>query len=39
MVPEAGYYLCGNKQMIDDVQKFLLQKGVSNDRIHHEKFY
>jgi ferredoxin-NADP reductase len=36
---DAGYYLCGNKPMIDEVQKMLLAKGILQEHIHHEKFY
>lgn len=38
-LPEkAGYYLCGAKQMIADVQEVLLKRGVSEEAIHFEKF-
>lgn len=36
---EAGYYLCGNAMMIQDVKANLEQKGVALQNIHHEKFY
>lgn len=37
---EAGYYLCGNKAMIEDVSTFLLQdKQLPKEFLHHEKFY
>ena len=36
---QAGYYLCGNGQMVEDVNTLLLEKGLSPDRIHREKFY
>lgn len=39
MNPETGYYLCGNKQMIEDVHLYLLQKNVTPEHIHNEKFY
>jgi NAD(P)H-flavin reductase len=35
----AGYYLCGNKPMIEDVTSLLNAAGVALERIHHEKFY
>ncbi len=39
-LPEnAGYYLCGGKAMIDDVKQVLMERGVAEDRIHHEKFF
>lgn len=38
--PSAGYYLCGNGQMIQDMQKLLTEeKHVPSERIHFEKFY
>lgn len=39
-LPEgAGYYLCGNAAMIEDVKQVLQEKQVAPERIHHEKFY
>lgn len=35
----AGYYLCGNAQMIQDVQALLQMRAIPAERIHHEKFY
>lgn len=35
----AGYYLCGSAPMIKDTQALLLQKGVSEQNIHFEKFF
>lgn len=35
----AGYYLCGNKPMIDDVMGLLQKSGVDESFMHHEKFY
>lgn len=35
----AGYYLCGNDTMINDVRTILEGKGVKPERIHREKFY
>ncbi len=35
----AGYYMCGNKRMIDDVTLLLREKQVLPEHIHHEKFY
>jgi len=34
-----GYYLCGSTSMITDVSKVLLKNGVTEQHIHHEKFY
>lgn len=37
---DAGYYLCGNKAMVEDVSKLLIDtKGVPKEFVHHEKFY
>jgi NAD(P)H-flavin reductase len=35
----AGYYLCGNKPMIEETTALLINSGVAPARIHHEKFY
>lgn len=35
----AGYYLCGNHEMIEHVQELLLGKGVRKEHIHSEEFY
>lgn len=35
----AGYYLCGNKPMIEETSALLVQNGIDSARIHHEKFY
>jgi NAD(P)H-flavin reductase len=35
----AGYYLCGNTQMVEQVVQMLTQRGVTSEHIHHEKFY
>jgi len=35
----AGFYLCGNTAMVQDVKKTLSDKGVAETNIHHEKFY
>ena len=35
----TGYYLCGNKTMIEQVTNILLDKGVDKAHIHSEKFY
>lgn len=39
MLPDAGYYLCGNKRMIEDTTKILVELGIKPENIHHEKFY
>lgn len=35
----AGYYLCGNKPMIEETTALLTSNGIEPARIHHEKFY
>ena len=35
----AGYSLCGSQAMIEDVRKILIDRGVSEDFIHWEKFF
>jgi len=35
----AGYYLCGNAAMLEDVVSFLAERGVLKNQVHHEKFY
>jgi ferredoxin-NADP reductase len=35
----AGYYLCGNRAMIEEMSEMLQNAGISQDRIHHEKFF
>lgn len=37
--PEAGYYLCGGKPMIESVSQLLAERGVGPEHIHHEKFF
>lgn len=39
MLDSAGYYICGLKVMITDVEALLLQKGVAAEHIHHEEFH
>ncbi|MCR9126229.1 MAG: 2Fe-2S iron-sulfur cluster-binding protein [Rhodobacteraceae bacterium] len=34
-----GVFLCGPGEMIDDVSGMLRDRGISDDRIHFEKFY
>lgn len=36
---KTGFYLCGNKQMIEEVTSFVTAQGVSSTQIHREKFY
>ncbi len=38
MSKTAGYYLCGNQQMITDAMQVLTQIGVSQTQLHYEKF-
>jgi NAD(P)H-flavin reductase len=35
----AGYYLCGNETMVQEVSQVLTTQGVQLENIHHEKFY
>ena len=35
----TGYYMCGNKRMIEEVSTFLKEIGVSHTNIHHEQFF
>lgn len=37
--PSAGYYLCGNHRMVEDLGAFLKSKGVPDSHFHHERFY
>lgn len=37
--PSGEYYLCGNTPMVADVTKILVDQGVLESAIHHEKFY
>lgn len=39
VVKPAGYYLCGNKPMIEQTSEMLVSSGVDAAHIHHEKFY
>ena len=39
LADKAGAYLCGNKGMIEEVKKVLLEKGMAEERIHHEEYY
>ena len=39
LVPNAGYYLCGGKPMIETVVTLLTDKGIAPEHIHHEKFF
>ncbi len=36
---DAGYYLCGNKPMIEETVALLEKKGIPKESVHHEKFY
>ena len=36
---QTGFYLCGNRGMIEQVTAILLDKGVDRANIHSEKFY
>ncbi len=35
---KAGYYICGNPAMIDNVRKLLIKLGENEQNIHYEKF-
>ena len=37
-IPESGYYICGNKEMVQQIADLLIQKGISEDIIHWEKY-
>ncbi len=39
LLPDAGYYLCGGKPMIESVIQVLQERGVKPEHIHHEKFF
>jgi NAD(P)H-flavin reductase len=36
---EAGFYLCGNKDMVQGTKQLLIESGVKSDHIYHEMFY
>lgn len=36
---KAGYYLCGNSEMINDAKELLAGKGVNESLVYTEKFY
>lgn len=38
LLPQADYYLCGGKEMINDAKEVLQQRGVSPENIFHERF-
>lgn len=35
---QTGFYLCGSGSIVKDVKQLLLDKGVTADYLHHEKF-
>lgn len=37
--PVDAYYLCGPEAMIQNVQQALVEKGISENQIHHELFF
>ena len=37
--PNAGYYLCGGKPMIESVAQLLSEQGIAPEHVHHEKFF
>ncbi len=37
--PNTGFYLCGGKNMIEDVTEVLVDKKVDQSNIYHEKFF
>lgn len=37
--PGANYYICGGREMIQEVREILLNNHVPNERIHKEAFY
>ena len=36
---DGGYYICGNRIMIEDTVKLVQNKGILEEHIHREKFY
>ena len=38
LLPKAGYYICGNRMMVEEVSALLQTKGVLPAHIHHENF-
>ena len=36
---KSGFYLCGNREMIEEMRRLLSGKGVQPSNIHYEKFY
>lgn len=36
---DTGYYICGGGKMVNDVKTLLLENGVEEEMIHHERFY
>lgn len=36
---DGGYYICGNRIMIEDAARLVQSKGILEQHIHHEKFY
>jgi len=36
---DGGYYICGNRIMIEDTEKLVQNKGILDQHIHHENFY
>ena len=34
----AEFYICGGRNMVDELQKYLLQKGIPKNRLHFERF-
>lgn len=39
LVVPAGFYLCGNRQMIKDMKQLLVGRGVDANHIYHESFF
>lgn len=39
IIQPAGYYICGNKPMLEDVTAMLTEAGVPAERVHFEKFF
>ncbi len=36
---KTGFYICGNREMIEEVREILKEKGVEDGKVHFEKFY
>ncbi|MCA9379322.1 hypothetical protein KC640_02745, partial [Candidatus Dojkabacteria bacterium] len=37
--PKCDVYICGGREVVEEVEKLLLEKGVADERIYYERFY